>query len=172
MSIPRAIGQIPVYYNHKSAGRPSPGPGDEGSVFWSHFNDEENTPQYPFGYGISYTTFEYSAPELSGSTMGMNETVEVSVDVTNTGDFDGEEVVQFYIRDRFASTMRPVQELKGFEKVMIKKGETKTITFTIDKETLSFYTHKGEWVAEPGMFSIMIGGSSDNVQMVELELLD
>lgn len=172
MSIPRAIGQIPVYYNHKSAGRPSPGPGDEGSVFWSHFNDEENTPQYPFGYGISYTTFEYSAPELSASTMGMDETVEVSVEVTNTGDFDGEEVVQFYIRDRFASTMRPVQELKGFEKVMIKKGETKTITFTIDKETLSFYTHNGEWVAEPGMFSIMIGGSSDNVQMVELELLD
>ncbi|MBO6795179.1 MAG: beta-glucosidase BglX [Balneolaceae bacterium] len=172
MSVPRAVGQIPVYYNFLNPGRPSTGPGDDGAVFWSHYNDIENTPQYPFGYGLSYTTFEYSAPELSSSTMNMDGSIQVSVEVSNTGDMAGEEVVQMYIRDHFASVMRPVKELRGFEKVMLDAGETKTITFDVNWKTLGFYGQDQTFRAEPGMFSIMIGGSSDSVQSVDFELVD
>lgn len=170
MTIPRATGQIPVYYNFKSSGRPTTGPGDDGAVFWSHYNDEVNSPQYPFGFGQSYATFEYANLKLSSATMGMNDKVTVSVDVTNSSDVDGEEVVQFYIRDRFASVMRPVKELKGFDKVMIKAGETKTITFDVTWETLAFYGAEETFIAEPGMFSIMVGGNSVDLLMTELEL--
>lgn len=170
MSVPRAIGQIPVYYNFKSPGRPGTGPGDDGAVFWSHFNDELNTPEYSFGHGLSYTTFEYSNFSLSSSAMSMDETIEVSVDVTNSGDMDGEEVVQLYIRDHFASAMRPVKELRGFEKVLIEAGETKTITFSVNWETLAFYAADETFKAEPGMFSIMVGSNSVDVQVLELEL--
>ncbi len=172
MSVPRAVGQIPVYYNFRNPGRPSTGPGDDGAVFWSHYNDIENSPQYPFGYGLSYTTFEYSAPELSSTTMNMDGSIQVSVEVSNTGDMAGEEVVQMYIRDHFASVMRPVKELRGFEKVMLDAGETKMITFDIDWKTLGFYGQDQTYRAEPGMFSIMIGGSSDRVQTVDFELAD
>lgn len=172
MSIPRAVGQIPVYYNFVSPGRPSTGPGDDGAVFWSHYNDMENSPQYPFGYGLSYTNFEYSAPSLSNSTMNMDGSIQVSVDVTNTGEMAGEEVVQMYIKDHFASVMRPVQELRGFEKIMLDAGETKTLTFDIDWKTLGFYGQDQTYRAEPGMFSVMIGGSSNQVKAVEFELVD
>lgn len=172
MSIPRHVGQTPVYYNFLNPGRPNTGPGDDGAVFWSHFNDIENSPQYIFGYGLSYTQFDYDNFELSSTSMSMDGSIEVSVDVTNTGSVDGEEVVQLYIKDHFASVMRPVKELKGFEKVMIEAGETKTITFTIDKEKLSFYNAEEEFVAEPGMFSIMIGSNSQDLQMLDLELTD
>lgn len=172
MSVPRAVGQIPVYYNFLNPGRPSTGPGDDGAVFWSHFNDVENSPQYPFGYGLSYTNFEFSAPKLSAGTMDMDGTMQVSVEVTNTGDVAGEEVVQMYIRDHFASVMRPVKELRGFDKIMLDAGETKTVTFDVSWKTLGFYGQDQTFRAEPGMFSIMIGGSSDNVQSVDFELVD
>ena len=172
MSVPRAVGQIPVYYNFLNPGRPDTGPGDDGAVFWSHFNDVENSPQYPFGYGLSYTNFEFSAPKLSAGTMNMDGTMQVSVEVTNTGDVAGEEVVQMYIRDHFASVMRPVKELRGFDKIMLDVGETKTVTFDVNWKTFGFYGQDQTFRAEPGMFSIMIGGSSDNVQSVDFELVD
>lgn len=170
MSVPRATGQIPVYYNYVSSGRPQTGPGDDGAVFWSHYNDEVNSPQFVFGYGLSYTDFEYSNFELSKEVMNMDEAITASVDVTNTGEVSGEEVVQLYIRDRFASSMRPVKELKGFEKVMIEAGETKTITFTLNKKTFEFYAADGTWKTEPGMFSIMAGTNSNDVKTLELKI--
>lgn len=170
MSVPRAVGQIPVYYNHVSPGRPSTGPGDDGAVFWSHYNDEVNSPQYVFGYGLSYTDFEYSNFALSESEMAMDDTITALVDVTNIGDMAGEEVVQLYIRDHFASSMRPVKELKGFKKVMLEPGETQTITFELDKNTFEFYAADETWKTEPGMFSIMVGTNSDDVQTLELEI--
>lgn len=171
MSIPRAVGQIPVYYNFKSPGRPGTGPGDDGAVFWSHFNDLPNSPQFPFGFGISYTKFDYSNFTINTAEMRMDETIEVSVDVTNTGSVAGEEVVQLYIRDHFASAMRPVKELKDFQKVMIAAGETKSLTFTIDWETLAFYGADESFKAEPGLFSVMIGGNSVEVQTLQFELI-
>lgn len=170
MTIPRAIGQIPIYYNFRNPGRPAPGPGDAGSVFWSHFNDIDNSPQYVFGHGLSYSTFEYSDVEISAKSMAMGETAEVSIDVTNTSEIAGEEVVQFYIRDHFTSAMRPMKELKGFKKVMIDAGETKTITFEINWETLAFYGANETFKAEPGMFDFMIGPNSREVQIIEFEL--
>lgn len=170
ISIPRDVGQIPIYYNFRNPGRPSTGPGDDGAVFWSHFNDEKNSPQFIFGHGLSYTNFEYSNFKVSSSSMKMDETVEVSVDVTNTGSIAGEEVVQFYIRDKFASVMRPVKELKAFEKVMIEAGETSTVTFTINWETLAYYNAKEEFKAEPGTFSFMVGTNSNDLQTLEFEL--
>ncbi len=170
MTIPRAVGQIPVYYNFRNPGRPTTGPGDAGSIFWSHFNDVENSPQYVFGYGLSYSSFEYSNFTVSSNSMTMEETVTVSVDVTNTSDFAGEEVVQFYIRDHFASAMRPMKELKGFEKVMIDAGETKTITFEVNWETLAFYGADEKFKAEYGMFDLMVGPNSRDVEVLEFEL--
>lgn len=170
MSIPRAVGQIPVYYNFRNPGRPTTGPGDAGSIFWSHFNDIENSPQYVFGYGLSYSSFEYSNFSMSSNSMSMDETVTVSVDVTNTSEFAGEEVVQFYIRDHYASAMRPMKELKAFEKVMIDAGETKTISFEINAETLAFYGADEKFKAEPGMFDFMIGTNSRDVEVMEFEL--
>tara|TARA_R110000868_G_scaffold304437_16_gene565262 strand:+ start:37905 stop:40214 length:2310 start_codon:yes stop_codon:yes gene_type:complete len=170
ISIPRDVGQIPIYYNFRSPGRPAPGPGDDGSVFWSHFNDIQNSPQFIFGYGLSYTDFEYSNIKVSKKSISMNETLELTVDVKNTGSVAGEEVVQFYIRDHFASAMRPIKELKGFEKVMINAGETKKITFSINWETLAFYAADEKFKAEPGMFSLMVGTNSNDVQQVEIEL--
>ncbi|MDR9415336.1 MAG: beta-glucosidase BglX [Gracilimonas sp.] len=171
MSIPRAVGQIPVYYNFVSPGRPETGPGDDGAVFWSHYNDELNSPQFIFGHGLSYTNFEYSNFEISKNVMGMDDTITASVDVTNTGEVSGEEVVQLYIRDHFASSIRPVKELRGFEKVMIKAGDTKTITFELNKKTFEFYAADETWKTEPGMFSIMVGTNSNEVQSLELEIV-
>ena len=159
MSFPRKVGQTPVYYNHKSTGRPE-NPGGN-MVFWSHYTDTENTPLYPFGYGLSYTTFEYSNFKLNKSEYAIDEPVTVSVDVTNTGDYDGKEVVQLYIHDLFANITRPVRELKGFELVPLKKGETKTVTFTLDHDTLGFYDQKGDFKVESGDFDVFVGGNSD-----------
>ncbi len=159
MSFPRNVGQTPVYYNHKSTGRPV-NPGGT-TVFWSHYTDTENTPLYPFGYGLSYTTFEYSNLKLNKSEYAIDEPVTVSVDVTNTGDYDGKEVVQLYIHDLFASITRPVRELKGFELVPLKKGETKTVTFTLDHDTLGFYDQNGDFQVESGDFDVFVGGNSD-----------
>ena len=119
------------------------------------------TPLYPFGYGLSYTDFEYSKPTLSTPILNSNETVSVSVSVTNTGSYDGDEVVQMYIRDQISSATRPVKELKGYQRIFLKKGETKQVSFDIDKATLAFYDIDMNYCVEPGDFSIMVGSSSD-----------
>jgi beta-glucosidase len=158
MSFPRNVGQVPIYYNNYSTGRPTNG---EGNVFWSHYTDVEKTPQFPFGFGLSYTTFEYKNLKLDKTAIALGEAVKVSVDVTNTGNYDGKEVVQLYIHDEVASLARPVKELKGFELVDLKKGETKTITLTLTDKELGFFDNNGNYLVEPGTFKIMVGGSSD-----------
>ena len=158
MTFPRSLGQIPIYYNHKNTGRPVLQSPD--MVFWSHYSDESNDPLYEFGYGLSYTTFKYDNLKLSKSKFSKDEEIKVSVQLTNTGGRAGEEVVQMYIRDVVGSVTRPVRELKGFEKVDLKPGETKTVTFTVNAKTLQFYTANNKWEVEPGDFDIWVGGSS------------
>ena len=167
MTFPRGVGQVPIYYNYKNTGRPK---NVEGNVFWSHYIDSENTPLYPFGHGLSYTTFEYSNLKLNGSIFNIGNDITVSVDVKNSGDRDGKEVVQLYIRDLVGSVTRPVKELKGFDLVEIKAGDTKTITFTLDKTTLGFYNNQGEYIIEPGDFKVFVGGSSAQTLEADFEL--
>ena len=157
MSFPRSVGQIPIYYNYKNTGRPGP----KKEIFWSHYNDEVNTPLYPFGYGLSYTSFEYSNIKIDNKNLIPGETLNVSVDLKNTGNYSGKEVVQLYIKDRFASVTRPVRELKGFEMVMLSPGETKTINFEISESLLKFYTANETWESESGFFDIFIGTNSN-----------
>ncbi|MEH6745049.1 beta-glucosidase BglX [Hyphomonas sp.] len=152
MSFPRSVGQVPVYYNHFNTGRPDEIP----DVFWSHFTDEKNTPLYPFGHGLSYTSFAYS--DLSAVPEG--EIYSVEVTVANTGQVAGEEVVQLYIRDRAASVVRPVRELKGFQKILLQPGERKALRFSLGPDELGFYNGDGEFLVEPGMFDIFVGGVS------------
>lgn len=162
MTFPRTEGQIPVYYNHYNTGRPAKNNTDRNYV--SAYIDLDNDPKFPFGYGLSYTQFKYSDMILSSTDLKGNQTLTVSVNVANTGKYDGEEVVQFYIRDLFGKAVRPVKELKGFQKVFIKKGETKTITFTLTPENLKFYDDELNFDWESGAFDIMIGTDSQNVQ--------
>jgi beta-glucosidase len=157
MSFPRSVGQIPIYYNYKNTGRPGP----KKEIFWSHYNDEVNTPLYPFGYGLSYTSFEYSNIKIDNKNLIPGEKLNVSVDLKNTGNYSGKEVVQLYIKDRFASVTRPVRELKGFEMVMLSPGETKTINFEISESLLKFYTANETWESESGFFDIFIGTNSN-----------
>jgi beta-glucosidase len=165
MSFPRAVGQVPIYYNYKNTGRPLiPIPN---TVFWSHYQDVENTPLYPFGYGLSYTTFEYSA--LQAKVVSDKE-VNVSVTLKNTGKFAGKEVVQLYIKDHYASVTRPVRELKGFELVSLKPNERKNITFTLSEKELGFYNNEGEFIVEPGEFSIFVGGDSNTTLQSKITL--
>ena len=160
MTFPRNVGQIPMYYSHKYTGRPTPLP-DKDMVFWSKYTDVESTPLYPFGYGLSYTTFAYSNLKLSTSEIKKDGELKVSVDVTNSGNFDGEEVVQLYIQDLVGSLTRPVRELKGFEKINLKKGETKTVTFTVNADILQFYTANKQWEVEYGDFNLWVGTDSN-----------
>ena len=158
MSFPRNVGQVPIYYNKYSTGRPID---SDKNVFWSHYTDVEKTPQFPFGFGLSYTSFDYKDLKINKTTFVIDENVQVSVTVTNSGKYDGKEVVQLYIHDEYASIVRPIKELKGFELVTLKKGETKTITFTLTNKELGFYDNDGNYLVEPGTFKIMVGGSSD-----------
>ncbi|MCA6066180.1 glycoside hydrolase family 3 C-terminal domain-containing protein [Chryseobacterium sp. RG1] len=162
MTFPRTEGQIPVYYNHYNTGRPAKNNTDRNYV--SAYIDLDNDPKFPFGYGLSYTQFKYSDMILSSTDLKGNQTLTVSVNVANTGKYDGEEVIQLYIRDLFGKVIRPVKELKGFQKVFIKKGETKTITFTLTPENLKFYDDELNFDWESGAFDIMIGTDSQNVQ--------
>lgn len=155
MSFPRHVGQLPLYYNYKNTGRPGP----KKEVFWSHYQDSKNSPLYPFGYGLSYTSFEYSNIEVKNN-YATNKSVEVSVTLKNTGKVAGKEVAQLYIRDLFASVTRPVKELKGFEMVELQPNESKTLTFTLTDKELGFYTNTGDYVVEPGNFHVFVGGSS------------
>ncbi len=163
MTFPREVGQVPIYYNHFSTGRPAK---DEDSKnYVSAYIDLKNSPKFPFGYGLSYTKFEYSGLKLSSAKMKSNETIKVSFQLSNVGKVAGEEVVQLYLKDKFGSVVRPVLELRDFQKVKLNAGETKTIEFTIDKEKLSFYNNKLEWTAEPGEFELMIGASSADIKL-------
>ena len=158
MTFPRNVGQIPIYYNHKNTGRAQ---NLENNVFWSHYIDEKNTPLYPFGFGLSYTNFTYKNLIIKGSNFSINDTVKISVEISNIGDYDGVEVAQLYIRDLVGSIVRPVRELKGFELIEFKKGESKTIDFTLTQEELGFYNNNGDFIIEPGDFEIFVGGDSD-----------
>lgn len=160
-TFPMNVGQVPIFYNHKNTGRPIGNTEGNFEKFRSNYLDVRNEPLYPFGYGLSYTTFDYSNLKLSTNQLSTKNSMEVSIDVTNSGDSDGKEVVQLYIRDLVGSVTRPVKELKGFQKVEIKKGETKTIIFKLTVEDFKFYNYDLEFVAEPGDFEIFVGTNSD-----------
>lgn len=162
MSFPRTEGQIPVYYNHYNTGRPAKNNTDRNYV--SAYIDLDNDPKYPFGYGLSYTEFKYSEMNLSSVSLKGNQTLEISVTVSNTGKYDGEEVVQLYVRDLFGKVVRPVKELKGFQKVFIKKGGSKIVSFKLTPENLKFFDNDLHFDWESGDFDIMVGTSSQNVQ--------
>ena len=157
MSFPRNVGQIPIFYYQKSTGRP---PRQE-ERYTSKYIDSPVSPLYPFGYGLSYTTFEYSNLSISSPSIKMDETLKVSVDVRNSGKYDGEEVVQLYVRDMVGSVTRPIRELKGFKKIFIKSGESARVEFSLTSNDLAFYNQNMEYIAEPGDFMLFIGGNSD-----------
>jgi len=161
VSFPQSVGQIPVYYSYFNTGRPV----NSGKVPNTSYIDLSVYPKFEFGFGLSYTTFEYSELKLSKNKLTPDEKIEVSLNVKNTGKFDGEEIVQLYLRDKVGSVIRPVIELKDFKKTALKAGESKTIRFTIDKEKLSFYNQQLNWVAEPGEFDLMIGASSKDIRL-------
>ena len=150
LTVARSVGQLRMVYNHKP------------SAYFHKYADEKNTPLYPFGYGLSYTKYSYNAPKLSSTTFNQGEAVTVTVEVTNSGKMDGEEIVQLYIRDKVSSATRPVKELKGYQRVALKSGETKTVSFTIDDESLAFYDINMAYCVEPGEFIIMTGSSSND----------
>jgi len=168
-TFPQNVGQIPLYYNHKNTGRPL-ADGKWFEKFRSNYLDVSNEPVYPFGYGLSYTQFDYSDVRLSSATMDSRGELTASVTVTNRGKMDGKEVVQLYIRDIVGSVTRPVKELKGFEKIFLKAGESKTITFKITPEMLKFYDYDLNYVFEPGDFDVMIGGNSRDVKRARFTL--
>ncbi len=157
VSFPRSVGQVPLYYNIKNTGRPT---NVDSMVFWSHYTDEKNTALFPFGYGLSYTSFEYKNIEVSTPSFSAGGAITVSITVTNTGKRKGKEVVQLYIRDLVASITRPIKELKGFELIELEAGKSRTISFTINEEIIRFYTANKKWEAEPGEFKVFVGGSS------------
>lgn len=157
ITFPKKVGQIPIYYNHLNTGRPIP----SGSVFWSHYIDVDNKPLYPFGYGLSYTHFKYSNLTQSSKDFSKDGKITFKVTLTNTGKRKGEEVVQWYIRDLFGSLSRPVRELKGFNKVMLMPGESKTVSFTVNRKTITYYNANSKWEAEPGDFKLFVGGDSN-----------
>ncbi len=173
MTFPRSLGQVPIYYSHKNTGRPlsiEKTDDCEFEKFKSNYIDECNTPLFPFGYGLSYTQFEYSNFKISATSISSKESLTASVEVTNSGNFDGKEVVQLYIRDLVGSVTRPVKELKGFQKIELKKGETKKVSFTITEEDLKFYNSNLDFIAEDGEFEIFIGTNSDTKNSLKFHL--
>jgi beta-glucosidase len=160
-TFPQNVGQIPIYYNHKNTGRPL-ADGTWFQKFRSNYLDVSNDPLYPFGFGLSYTTFGYKNLKLSGSSLTAEGQIKVSIEVTNSGNYDGAEVVQLYLRDMVGSITRPVKELKGFQKVFLKKGETRAVEFTLTEKDLRFYNSDLQFVSEPGDFKVFVGTSSAN----------
>ena len=150
LTVARSVGQLRMIYNHKP------------SAYFHKYADEKKTPLYPFGFGLSYTKYSYNAPKMSSKTFKQNQAITVTVEVTNSGEIDGEEIVQLYIRDKVSSATRPVKELKGYQRVALKAGETKTVSFTIDAESLAFYDINMAYCVEPGEFMIMTGASSND----------
>lgn len=164
MTMPQSTGQLPMYYNHLNTGRPVQEGANEYHKYQSNYLDVRNDPLYPFGYGLSYTTFEYGEPYLSNETMPTDGSIDITVNVKNTGNRDGIEVVQLYIRDLVASVSRPVKELKGFERVRLAAGESRDVTFRITPDMLKYYDGDLKYVIEPGDFDIMVGPDSRNVK--------
>jgi len=160
VAFPRHVGQLPMTYAHKSTGRPGP----QAEVTWSSYNDAPNDPLYPFGYGLSYTTFTYGEPRVSAPETTRDGSLQVSVAVTNTGSRAGNELVQLYVRDLVGSITRPVKELKGFERIALAPGESRTVVFNLKAADLAFYTASGKWEAEPGAFKVYVGGNSRDVK--------
>lgn len=168
MTFPRTVGQVPIYYNHKNTGRPP----DEDDHYTSKYIDVHWTPLYPFGYGLSYTTFEYSDLRLSIERLTRADELVVSVTLTNTGGREGTEVAQLYIRDEVGSITRPVRELKGFERVTLAPGETRQVDFTLTVDDFKFHGPNMEFIAEPGWFSVFVGGSSQDTIDARFELVE
>ena len=167
VTMPRNVGQVPIYYNHLNTGRPNP---KWFSKFTSNYLDVPNDALFPFGYGLSYTTFQYSPLSLSSNMMTTSGSIKASVTVTNTGNCEGTEVVQLYIRDMVGSIARPVQELMGFERISLKPGESRNVTFNIDAELLKFYNSDLKYVCEPGEFEVMVGTNCRDVQRQKFTL--
>jgi beta-glucosidase len=167
VTFPLNEGQIPIFYSMKNSGRPLAA----NNKFTSKYLDIKNSPQFPFGFGLSYTTFAYTSVKASQTIFRSNDELKISVTISNTGDFDGEEVVQLYIRDLVGSTTRPIKELKKFAKVLLKKGTSKQVDFTLTTDDLAFYTQDMSWKAEPGTFEIFVGGDSNTQNMVKVELV-
>ena len=165
MSFPRTTGQLPIYYAHKTTGRPSPEV--EGHVFYTHHMDVDNSSLFPFGYGLSYSTFEYGPISLSETKISPDGVLKAKVSVTNTSQIDGEEIVQLYIQDVFASITRPVLELKGFRKINIPAGETVEVEFEIRPKDLEFYSINKTYEAEEGEFILYIGPNSRDLQSLK-----
>jgi beta-glucosidase len=171
ITFPRLEGQIPIYYDHFNTGRPAKN--DNDVYYTSAYIDLPNSPKYAFGHGLSYTTFKYSNLQFNKKSMLKKESITVSFDLQNTGKYAGEEVAQFYLRDMVSQPIRPIKELKGFQKVMLQPGETKSITFVIDKEKLAFYNDQLERITQPGEFRLMIGSASDDIRLQDsFELTD
>lgn len=163
MTFPKSVGQIPLYYNHFNTGRPGP----KKEVFWSHYSDISNKPLYPFGFGLSYSKFDYSNLKVKPLS---NNSFKVSVSVKNVGRFTGKEIIQLYVRDIVASVVRPVKELKGFQKLEFKSNEEKIVEFILTEKELGFYNNDGQFIIEPGEFEIMVGANSENVLMKKIRL--
>lgn len=163
VSMPKSVGQIPIYYNHLNTGRPQPD-GKPFEKFRSNYIDIDNNPLYPFGYGLSYTTFKYGPLQLDATSMTADGQIKVTVPVTNTGSRDADEVVQLYLHDVAASIARPVKELKDFARISLRAGETRNVTFTITADKLKFYNSELQYVCEPGEFQIMVGPNSRDTQ--------
>ncbi len=168
MSFPFNVGQCPIYYNHMNTGRPT----SAGNVFWSHYTDAPNDALFPFGYGLSYTKFEYGKASTDKEVYKMDESVKLKVKVKNTGKFAGEEVVQVYIQDQAATYVRPTKELKAFNKQNYQVGEEKEITFTLDQSDLGYYSPEGEFLFEAGLYHIYVGTNSKDVQKISLKFTE
>lgn len=171
-TFPRSLGQVPIYYAAKNTGRPLGNNDGKFEKFKSNYIDERNEPLFPFGFGLSYTTFSYGNLTISSNKMKENDKISISIPVTNSGNYDGKEVVQLYIRDLVGSITKPIKELKGFQKIEIKKGETKSVTFEISIEDLKFYNSDLKFVAELGDFEVFIGGNSDTQLKEKFELVN
>jgi beta-glucosidase len=168
-TVPRNAGQLPIFYNHKNTGRPQ-GDYDSYVRFKSNYMDVINAPLYPFGYGLSYTKFDYGDVTLSAQEMPINGKVTVKVTVTNSGPRDGKEIVQLYIHDVYSTSTRPVKELKAFSKIFLKAGESREVSFVLTAEDLKYYNHDLAFVCEPGDFDIMIGPNSRDIKKVRLRV--
>jgi beta-glucosidase len=169
-TFPQSVGQVPLYYNHKNTGRPYAG--EVLDKYKSRYLDVTNDPLYPFGFGLSYSTFSISAPVLDKSSVKVSDQITVSVTVSNTGKFDGEEVVQLYIQDLVGSVTRPVKELKNFKKVFLKAGESQKISFSITNDELKFYDINMNYKSEPGDFKVYVGPNSRDVKEATFTLTE
>ena len=166
-TFPRNVGQIPIYYSMKNTGRPF----DADNKYTSKYLDVDNTPLYPFGYGLSYTSFEYGTPVISADKIKIGDSISVKVEVTNAGNFTGKEVVQFYVQDLFAEVTRPVKELKGFQKIKLEPGQSTTVSFILKTSDLAYYHQNWDWKEDTGEYSIYVGGNSRDVKSASFEII-